>query len=215
MHKLLKFTLLGISSLSLPTLAVEGLSANVGVTNNYLWRGVTQTQNAAAISGGVDYERAGFAIGAWTSNASWAENMSYELDLYASYSGDLSDKLSYSLGYIYYDYDSAAQADFSEIFASLSYQNFTLTYNTLADAQAGGSFAEDTYISIDAEFALTSALNLALHAGSYQFKNSDNYRNYAISLTKDQFTVSLSDTDLANSDGDLNIQVLYTMNLDL
>ena len=34
--------------------AVEGLSANVAVTNNYLWRGLEQTNGKSAISGGID-----------------------------------------------------------------------------------------------------------------------------------------------------------------
>ena len=41
------------SLLSTQAFAVEGLSANVAATSNYLWRGVSQTDNAAAISGGL------------------------------------------------------------------------------------------------------------------------------------------------------------------
>ncbi len=220
MQKLIKLALvmtsISITTFSPPSFAVEGLSANVGITNNYLWRGITQTQNKAAVSGGIDYEhQSGITFGAWTSNASWAENITYELDLYASYTGNINEQLSYSLGYIYYDYDSAAQTDFSEIFASLTYQNFTFTYNTLADAQAGGNFADDTYISADAEFSLTPQIGLTVHAGSYTFKNAENYRDYAISLTKDEYTLTLSDTDLTNGNDDLAIQVSYTLAIDL
>ncbi len=60
-------------------------SANIGVGSNYMWRGITQTDNAAAISGGVDYANPnGFYAGTWTSNVTWVGD-SYELDLYAGY----------------------------------------------------------------------------------------------------------------------------------
>ena len=36
-------------------MAENTLSANLGVASNYIWRGVTQTQDDPAISGGLDY----------------------------------------------------------------------------------------------------------------------------------------------------------------
>ena len=40
--------------ISTSVIAVEGLFATVGVTNNYLWRGLEQTNGASAISGGIN-----------------------------------------------------------------------------------------------------------------------------------------------------------------
>ena len=34
--------------------AAGGFAANAGVTNNYIWRGLTQTENGAAVQGGID-----------------------------------------------------------------------------------------------------------------------------------------------------------------
>ena len=134
-------------------LAVEGLSANFGATNNYLWRGITQTNDAAAISGGIDYaSESGFYIGTLASNADWAENMTYELDIYGGFSGEFGDGFGYDLGYIYYNYDNEASSDFSEVYASISYGVFSVSYFTLVDSDAGGDFGDDTYISADAEF---------------------------------------------------------------
>ena len=47
--------------------AVDGLSANVAVTNNYLWRGLEQTNGQSAVSGGIDYASdSGFYAGTKT-----------------------------------------------------------------------------------------------------------------------------------------------------
>ena len=42
-----------LSTTSYSAFAIEGLSANVAATSNYLWRGVEQTNGKAAISGGI------------------------------------------------------------------------------------------------------------------------------------------------------------------
>ena len=41
-----------------PSMVSADVSANVGVSSNYLFRGVTQTDNSAAVQGGLDYEHA-------------------------------------------------------------------------------------------------------------------------------------------------------------
>ncbi len=66
--------------------AQAGVSANIGVASNYIWRGVTQTNNQAAVSGGIDYEHdSGFYAGTWVSNASWTATASQEQDIYAGF----------------------------------------------------------------------------------------------------------------------------------
>lgn len=209
-------TLASTSLISSQAIAVEGLSANVGATNNYLWRGVTQTTNAAAISGGIDYEAgSGFYAGTWVSNADWAENMTYELDVYGGFSGDLGEGFGYDVGYIYYAYDSDADSDFSEVYASLSYGAFSVSYATLVDSDADGDFGDDTYISADAEFEVAKDLTLALHFGNYDFDAGGDYSDYGISLSKNGFTFSLSDTDIDGEDGDVNFVISYAVDFDL
>lgn len=47
----------------------SNISANIGAVSNYLWRGVTQTQDGAAVQGGLDLTHSsGFYIGTWASN---------------------------------------------------------------------------------------------------------------------------------------------------
>ena len=210
-------SIISVSALSATSaFAVDGLSANIGATNNYLWRGVTQTNNDAAISGGIDYEhKSGFYFGTWASNASWAEKMTYELDFYGGFSGDLGNGLGYDLGYIYYNYDNSSDSDFSEVYAHLTYGVFTLGYNTLVDSDAGGRFADDTYISADAEFEIADGLALTVHAGNYNFNAGGNYTDYGVSISKADFAFGLSDTDIDGADGDINVSVSYTIDFDL
>ncbi|MFV1993388.1 MAG: TorF family putative porin, partial [Acidiferrobacterales bacterium] len=67
-------------------IASAGVIANAAATSNYVWRGVTQTANGAAISGGVDYNAPfGIYVGTWVSNTAFG---SQELDIYAGWAKD-------------------------------------------------------------------------------------------------------------------------------
>jgi uncharacterized protein (TIGR02001 family) len=51
---------------------VSPITANVTVASNYIYRGLTQTNNKPAIQGGFDYaHESGFYIGNWNSSISW------------------------------------------------------------------------------------------------------------------------------------------------
>jgi uncharacterized protein (TIGR02001 family) len=58
----------------------HSVSANIGAVSNYIWRGVTQTGDQAAIQGGLDYGHvSGFYAGTWISNIDWDEGGSEEV----------------------------------------------------------------------------------------------------------------------------------------
>ena len=53
------------------TSAYAQLSGNLGLTSDYRFRGISQTQNAPAIQGGIDYAHSsGLYIGNWNSSVS-------------------------------------------------------------------------------------------------------------------------------------------------
>lgn len=55
-------------------------SANIGAVSNYIWRGVTQTGDQAAIQGGLDVAHdSGFYAGTWLSNVDFDEGSPEEV----------------------------------------------------------------------------------------------------------------------------------------
>ena len=114
---------------------------NIGLYSQYVFRGLTQTDNKPAVQGGVDYAHAsGFYVGSWTSNLSSLEDggnyegSSLEIDVYGGYRRTIGDTgISYDVGllnYIYPGHKSAAgkaNAGFTdpytlEAYAALSYE---------------------------------------------------------------------------------------------
>lgn len=85
------------ASISAPVMAA-GPSGNVNFTNDYIWRGVTQSGNKAAIQGGLDWEKDKWSWGAWGSSITAGS----EIDVYGAYNfGPVY------IGAIYYYYDQA------------------------------------------------------------------------------------------------------------
>jgi uncharacterized protein (TIGR02001 family) len=201
---------------STPALAQEGLSANVAITNNYLWRGLEQTNGKTALSGGIDYSASsGFYAGTWVSNADWAPGMTYELDLYGGFTGSISSSVSYDVGFIYFAYpdEDSGDADFSELYGNLSFDALTLGVAVLADG-TGGDFGDSLYGSVDYEFSLSNDAVIALHIGSYTGDwIADESIDYGISFAKSGFTLGVSDTDLQGDD--VKVYVSYAIDLDI
>ncbi|MEL6447190.1 MAG: TorF family putative porin [Pseudomonadota bacterium] len=207
--------LTGLATLMLaaaPQANADDLSANVGISNNYIWRGLTQTENGTAVSGGIDYAAdSGFYAGTWVSNVSYAPGdvFSYEHDIYFGYSGEFGDGIGYDFGYLYYNYDKEAEFDFGEIYGSLSIDAFTfglnIVTNTEADEGPGQDFGfgETFYAYADYSVTVREDVELGFHVGYHDgdFSEAFNgvpegYLDYALSLSKDGFTFAITGTDL-------------------
>jgi uncharacterized protein (TIGR02001 family) len=198
-----------------PVKAVEGLSANAGVTSNYLWRGLEQTAGKSAVSGGIDYSsNSGFYVGTWISNADWATDMTYELDFYGGFSSELND-VGFDFGFVHYAYlDSTDNVDFTEVNASISFNVFSLSYAVLTDAE-GVDFGDDSYISAGVDLELESGISFNLHigTGTDEFYAGESFIDYGASIGKNGFILGLSKTDLDQDD--IKMYVSYSIDIDL
>jgi len=148
-----------LNSLMLAALAIPGvalaeealpISANVSMTTDYLFRGISQTGHDPAIQGGFDYAHAsGFYVGVWGSNVGWIEDYqgyasgNMEFDLYGGFRGGFADDFTYDLGAIQYYYPGTraaaiTNADTTELYAALGYKWVTAKYSYVASNGAFG-----------------------------------------------------------------------------
>lgn len=110
-------------------------SANIGVFSQYVFRGITQTDEDPALQGGFDVgHSSGLYAGIWGSNISWIDDFglssggnSLEVDLYGGYRGTIgATGIGYDIGYLYYWYPGDTTGGFdpdtSEIYGALTYQ---------------------------------------------------------------------------------------------
>ncbi len=123
------------------TAAAEGLpgelSANVALTTNYVFRGITQTDEGSAIQGGFDYAQGIFYAGTWASSVDFGDDTTMELDLYAGLTPTYN-LLTFDVGVLYYAYPDSPDLPTGE-------QNFVEFYGGVSapvgPVEVGGSLA--------------------------------------------------------------------------
>ncbi len=168
------------------------VSANLGVTSNYIWRGVTQSDKNISLSAGADYSStSGMYAGIWAASVDFNDDTRFEYDVYGGFQTSFSN-VDMDIGYIYYGYQGGNDLAFSEAYIKATYENFSFAISTLFDSEAGGDFADASYIEAAYSFALAYDISLGLHAGHYDFDQGGNYQDFNISLTKGDFSLMVS-----------------------
>ena len=220
LHKIIAASLLASAATagSSVALAESPLTANVGVTSNYIWRGVTQSADLSAVSGGIDYAHAsGAYVGVWQSSLASDQ---YEQDIYAGYAFD-AGPVALDIGYIKYMYpvDATVQADFDELYVNASYEMFSAGVAMTMSKEAGGAYEDDVYMYVSAEFEVKKGLTLGLTFGDYDIDEAaggtSDYSHTQVSLSKGDFTFAYDDNDQTGPAGDPRYSVSWSQSFDL
>lgn len=198
----------------LPALAEtdEGLpgefSANVSFTTNYLYRGITQSNDGPAIQGGFDYAVDRFYAGIWGSSVEWTDT-SLEVDYYAGFTPEYK-MFAFDIGVLYYSYPDAPdepEQNFVELYAGASTTieekvevGFTVAFSPEFYGETGQAF----YPSFDVSVPLGEYFSVGGHYGYKSFSDdpadggAEDYSEWNISATASyegfDFTVGYSDT---------------------
>ena len=211
-------------------MAESPLTGNIGFTNNYIWRGITQSSDTSAISGGIDFAHdSGFYAGTWLSSMSEGQNGEYEQDWYLGYSFD-AGPVGLDVGYLLYTYpiDNTLpdpKLDFAEVYVNASFQNFGAGIAYTVDKE-DSTITEDNdlYAYVSAEFEIKEGLTLGLLYGDYDLDggSTDDYSHIQISLSKGDFTFALEDNDVKTTSSlfaqgidDPRFTVSYSKSFDL
>lgn len=119
-------------------------SASVALSTDYMWRGVSQTDNEPAVSGSIDLGHAsGLYTGLWASNVQFGGNNAaltdahIEMNIYAGYASEIGDTgIGYDIGGLRYFYPGADGLDWNEFYVGLSYSHFSFQVSHSGDAMA-------------------------------------------------------------------------------
>ena len=178
---------------ALPSLIYAEISANVSLTSNYVWRGVTQTGDEVAVQGGFDYANdSGFYAGVWGSNVSfnWETDLEAggnELDIYAGFSNDMFD-----VGFIDYRYPgNDSDLDFTEVYIGFTgVENLSIYYYDIASSDFDSEFEDDAsgYLSIGYEFG-----DISMSYGDFAELGSDISLSYGFACGKFDCSVTYYD----------------------
>lgn len=199
-------------------LAAE-VSGNVALTSDYKFRGISQSDSAPSIQGGFDVAfDSGFYIGTWGAAVDFdcaidtcgGLNGGIELDYYAGYSSDISDLVSFDVGYIYYDYpqDGGLLGDYQEVYGSLSFGDFGIGVNYSDDYWGETGDFIYTYVTYSMALSDDFALDFLVGSGDYDepgyLFEATEHMNWSIALSTSaaglDFALTYEDTDLDKED---------------
>ncbi|MDI3324551.1 TorF family putative porin [Pontibacterium granulatum] len=182
------------------------VSGSVTMTNDYRFRGVSQTSGDPAVQASID---AGFDngvyAGIWGSNVNFgdSDNANLEVDYYAGKYGDLTENIGYdaTLYYFqYHGYTDGTDIDFFELDLRLSYKDFTALYAYAPDYI--NSDQDYHYVALDYSTGITDVVNLDLHAGytfgEYYEDLDAEYTDYSIGISGSAAGLDLSVAYLFN-----------------
>jgi uncharacterized protein (TIGR02001 family) len=228
--------LAAIGLLGAATAANAGVTSTWTLTNDYDFRGNSQSAKDPAIQGSVDYASdSGWYLGAWASNVDFDTDVDYEVDLYSGFTGTSEAGLGYDVGVVYYAYPDDSDINYFEIYGSASYEWFKakLWYSNAfggdaAEADALENTGDDSatawYLEGNATFPLPQDFSILLHAG---YSTGDYWDNVAgddildysvgVGYTTGKFNLALkyvdTDTDAVITDDVFNNEgrVIFTI----
>lgn len=169
-------------------------SGSVALTSEYVFRGISQSDEQPALQGSFDYEHdSGFYAGLWGSSVDFndGDEASVETDVYGGVAGEIGN-ISWDLGGIYYAYpgaDSSLDYNFFELALALGYDfeifsvSASANYSPNYFADSGQSLYSAAYVNVP----LPYDFSIDAHAGYQQIDDeaafgADDYADYSIGL---------------------------------
>jgi uncharacterized protein (TIGR02001 family) len=149
--------------------AQAGVSSTWTATNDYDFRGNSQTAKDPALQASLDYAHdSGWYVGGWASNVDFGiSEPDYEVDVYTGYTFGAEGGPLFDVGAVYYAYPQEGDFDYLEAYGSVAIDWFKAKLWYSPDF-GGDSTSGDTaawYIEGNATIPLPADFSVLLHAG--------------------------------------------------
>lgn len=210
------------------TTSEHAWSANIGVTSDYMFRGISRSNEDPAVGGGFDYayDPYGFYAGSWATSTEFRTNSgddaSVEMDFYGGFNGRFSNSVGWDIGGIYYYFPGqdadrgTGEFEMFELYTRLNY-TFETLYEPTVDlsfdyspdyfGEDGDSiyFAGDFSARLPNEFGFYARIGYLDVEGELTNPRGYDYAHYALGLTRQLgiFTLDLSWQDAEDNCDDL------------
>jgi uncharacterized protein (TIGR02001 family) len=188
-------------------------SWNAALTSDYVFRGVSQTDEEPALQLGADLNfDSGFYVGAWASNVDFGDGSpDIEIDTYVGWNTDLSSTWNLDVQLNRYNYigedDDFGDGDYNELITTVSWdETISFTYGYTNDVYALDETGQ--YFGVAGSWDMGNGVGIDLSVGKSTFDSAtgiEDYMDWSVGLNRDFGPVNAAigyyDTD---SEGDFN-----------
>lgn len=160
------------------------IHGNVTFISDYVWRGISQTREQAAVQGSLDFERGGFYAGLWGSNVDYGSDAQLELDLSVGYRWSYENGFGWSVGLLESAYFDESELNMLELVVGVEFRGLELTAFYAEDYS--GIETDTLYLDLSYDRQWTDRVGLHLHVGHSSFEASSglvDYLDYAAGVT--------------------------------
>lgn len=190
--------LASLFTLSAPVSA--DVTANVALVSNYVFRGVSQTNDDPTVQGGLDYKGdSGFSLGIWGSGV----DEGFEVDFYGAYNYNVDNGVGFGAGIVQYEYtDDQFSDSISEIYLQGRLNVVSLTYYDGSINHATND-EEYAYLNLSFDFKYEDQ-GFGFFWGNTDFDNGNEYDDsglyYKMDFSGLELKASYTDNKGTNDD---------------
>lgn len=153
-------------------------SATGTVASDYLFNGVSQTNENPALQASIDWAgEGGLYAGVWGSNVDYGDDTSIELDGYIGYYTEFVSGLSLDAGIAQYTYHGAgysSDGNYAEVYAKFNYAN--ADFNMWYAWDYFGSGAGHVIVMLNYTFALSESIDLTVGVDQSRSLDDEKYQ---------------------------------------
>ena len=197
-------------TLASPQAEAQGFSGGLTATTDYVFRGISQTNEDPALQGEVRFDHStGLYAGLWASNVDFGSEIGsgIEYDTFIGYALPLTERVGLDLQFVRYNYsglDGSSDFEYNEFIGNLTLdETWTATVGYSTDVFASGD--DGTYLGLAGSWPITEKLSWGAGIGHYSLPDVlADYMDWNVGLSWDAspFTLDLqfigTDSDARN-----------------
>lgn len=177
----------------------SGFNWNAALTSEYMFRGISQTDDQPALQAGAGYSWSnGLYVGAWASNVDFNEGTDAEVDVFVGWNGDLGESVNLDVQLVRYSYvgePSGVDYAYNELIGKLSFAgNYSATLGYTNDFLA--SDTDSVYLGLGGDWEIGKGYNLTAGVGYTTIDDDlggvDGYADYSIGVNRDFGPVNIA-----------------------
>lgn len=174
----------------------SGFNWNAAVTSEYLFRGISQTDDRPALQAGAGYSFSnGLYLGGWASNVEFGDSTDAEVDAFIGWNGDIGENTNLDVQLVRYDYigqPSGVDYAYNELIGKATFsEQYTVTlgytndYLNSGENSVYGAFGGSWDVGWD--MSLNAAVGYTSNSGGI-----DDYMDYSVGLSREFGPVNAS-----------------------